>query len=91
MGSNTTLRELSFKDCSLCDDAAPALAQLVTQSQHLHILGKTLRGLFLGLARTIYIRCIYSIFGREITEYTVYIYGVHILFLCRCPEGRTLF
>jgi len=29
---------------------------------------------FLGLARTIYIRCVYRIFGREITIYTV-IYG----------------
>jgi len=28
-----------------------------------------------GLARTIYIRCIYGVFGREITKYTVYIYG----------------
>jgi hypothetical protein len=31
----------------------------------------------IGLARTIYIRCIYGIFGREFTKYTV-IYGVHI-------------
>jgi len=31
--------------------------------------------LYVGLARTIYIRCIYGIFGREITKYTV-IYGV---------------
>ena len=30
-----------------------------------------------GLARTIYIRCIYGIFGREIIKYTV-IYGVYI-------------
>ena len=31
---------------------------------------------FVGLARTIYkIRCIYSILGKEITNYTVYIYG----------------
>jgi hypothetical protein len=35
--------------------------------------------LFLGLARTIYIRCIYGILGREITKYTV-IYGVCIRF-----------
>jgi len=28
----------------------------------------------LGLARTIYIRCTYGIFGLEITKYTVYIY-----------------
>ena len=34
---------------------------------------------FLGLARTIYIRCMYSIFGREITKYMV-IYGVYIWF-----------
>jgi hypothetical protein len=33
----------------------------------------------LGLARTIYIRCIYGIFGREMTKYTV-IYGVYIRF-----------
>jgi len=30
-----------------------------------------------GLARTIYIRCVYGIFGREITVYTV-IYGAYI-------------
>jgi hypothetical protein len=34
---------------------------------------------YLGLARTIYIRCVYGIFGREITIYTV-IYGVYIRF-----------
>jgi len=34
---------------------------------------------YLGLARTIYIRCIYGNFGREITKYTV-IYGVYIWF-----------
>jgi hypothetical protein len=32
---------------------------------------------YVGLARTIYIRCIYSNFGREIIKYTV-IYGVSI-------------
>ena len=31
---------------------------------------------YLGLARTLYIRCIYGIFGREIIKYTV-IYGVY--------------
>jgi len=31
------------------------------------------------LARTIYVRCIYGIFGREITVYTV-IYGLYIQF-----------
>jgi len=35
--------------------------------------------LFVGLARTIYLRCIYGIFSREITKYTV-IYGVYIRF-----------
>jgi hypothetical protein len=34
---------------------------------------------WLGLAITIYIRCIYGIFGREIIEYTV-IYGVYIIY-----------
>ena len=32
-----------------------------------------------GLARTMYIRCIYGIFGRELIKYTV-IYGVYIRF-----------
>ena len=34
---------------------------------------------FLGLARTIYIRCVYGNFSREITKYSV-IYGVYIRF-----------
>ena len=34
---------------------------------------------YIGLARTIYIRCICGIFGREITKYTV-IYGAYIQF-----------
>jgi hypothetical protein len=34
---------------------------------------------YLGLARTIYIRCKYGNFGREITKYAV-IYGVYIRF-----------
>ena len=34
---------------------------------------------YLGLARTIYTRCTYGIFGLEITKYTVYIY-VYIRF-----------
>jgi hypothetical protein len=41
--------------------------------------GPRLRTLYLGLARTIYIWCIYNIFGREITKYTV-IYGAYIRF-----------
>jgi len=36
-------------------------------------------GVFLGLARTIYIRFIHGMFGREITKYTVK-YGVYIRF-----------
>jgi len=35
--------------------------------------------IFVGLASTIYIRCTYGIFGREITEDTV-IYGAYIWF-----------
>jgi len=43
---------------------------------------------FVGLARTIYIRCTYGIFGSEITRYTV-IYGVYLQFwptlaICTC-------
>ena len=34
---------------------------------------------FLGLARTIYIRCVYGIFGREIIKYTV-MYGAYTRF-----------
>jgi hypothetical protein len=38
------------------------------------------------LANPVFIRCMYGLFGREITKYTV-IYGVHIRFwptLCMC-------
>ena len=31
--------------------------------------------IYIGLTRTIYIRCIYGIFGRNFTKYTVYKYG----------------
>ena len=43
-----------------------------------------------GLARTIYIQCIYGVFGREIIKYTV-IYGVYIRFwptLVMCRVGQ---
>jgi len=40
---------------------------------------KNCTGIYIGLARTIYIRCTYGIFGREIIKYTV-IYGVYIRF-----------
>ena len=43
-----------------------------------------------GLAITIYMRCIYGIFGREITKYTV-INGVHMVFLAgKSPNVRSL-
>ena len=42
----------------------------------LNCYGKVTR---VGLARTIYIRCMYGVFGREINKYTV-IYGVYIRF-----------
>ena len=48
--------------------------------------------LCVGLARTIYIRCTYGIFGLEITKYTVYIY-VYIRFwptLALCLLGFVL-
>jgi hypothetical protein len=37
------------------------------------------RALYVGLARTIYIRCMYGNFGREITKYTV-IHGAYVRF-----------
>jgi hypothetical protein len=40
-------------------------------------IGKHTAVLQRGLARTIYIRCIHSIFGREVTEYAV-VYGAYI-------------
>jgi hypothetical protein len=40
---------------------------------------KGLRGKYAGLARTLYIWCMYGIFGKEITEYTV-IYNVYVQF-----------
>ena len=39
------------------------------------ITGERGRHSYIGLARTIYIRCIYGNSGREITKYTVQIYG----------------
>jgi hypothetical protein len=45
-----------------------------------------------GLARTIYIRCVYGIFGREFTIYTV-IYSVYIRFwptLHMCVQCATM-
>ena len=39
-----------------------------------------------GLARTIYIRCIHGNFGREITKYTV-IYGAYIRFWSNLHTG----
>ena len=39
---------------------------------------------YVGLARTIYIRCIYGTFGRKISKYTV-IYGVYIRFWPTLP------
>ena len=44
-----------------------------------YVPSSTARAICLGLARTIHIQCIYSIFGREIAKYTV-IYGVFIRF-----------
>ena len=38
-----------------------------------------MQGISVGLAKTIYIRCVYGCFGSEITKYTV-IYGVDIRF-----------
>ena len=43
-----------------------------------------------GLARTIYIRCVYGIFGREITIYTV-IHGVYIRFWPTLHISRLVF
>ena len=40
--------------------------------------------LYIGLARAIYIRCTYGIFGREFTNYTV-IYGLYIRFWPTLP------
>ena len=52
---------------------------LVGYNEERRIMRFTLHELYVGLARTIYIRCIYGIFGREITEYTV-VYNVYVRF-----------
>ena len=44
-----------------------------------HLGPQMLQTLCVRLARAKYIRCIYGIYGREITEYTV-IYGVYLRF-----------
>ena len=46
---------------------------------HLHIHMHIRIHTYIGLARTVYIRCIYGIFGREITIHTV-MYGMYIRF-----------
>jgi len=45
-------------------------------SQLVHLCVLTLREENIGLARTIYTRCIYGIFGKKTTKYTV-IHGVY--------------
>jgi len=40
-----------------------------------------LLSMWVGLARTIYIRCMYGIFGREIAKYTVYVYDWPTLYV----------
>ena len=47
--------------------AAPLLRQCLIILGH--AASNLLHSLLLGLARTIYIRCIYSILGREMTKY----------------------
>jgi len=42
-------------------------------------LNERVDGTYIGLARTIYIQCVYGIFSREITKYMV-INGVYIRF-----------
>jgi hypothetical protein len=68
--------------------SVPAVLDLQTASILLSLLRVGFPGhvgnggahIFVGLARTIYIQCVYGIFGREITKYTV-IYGVFIIFI----------
>jgi hypothetical protein len=48
-------------------------------SQQLQLLACACYAKFVWLARTIYIRCMYGIFGLEFTKYTVYVY-VYIRF-----------
>jgi len=45
-----------------------------------YIYGSGQPYLYIGLAKTIYIRCIHGIFGREFTKYTG-IYGAYTVFL----------
>ena len=52
---------------------------IVTILRYLISHGASPLGTYVGLARTIYKRFVYGIFGREITKYTV-IYGVYIRF-----------
>jgi len=42
MKANTRLRELSFRDCSLFDEAVPALATIITQALQLQVLGMSI-------------------------------------------------
>jgi hypothetical protein len=64
------MRQVSKSDAQLVDgvDPDPRIEGTLGTCQ-----------LFVGLARTIYIRCVNGIFGRETTIYTV-IYGVYVRF-----------
>jgi len=56
------------------------LAQVESPGRSMHVRPATCAcPVRVGLAITIYIRCIYGLFGRNITKYTV-IYGVYIQF-----------
>ena len=67
--ANTCLSRNSCLPSGCMDVGLPSGKSLFQVQRHTYV----------GLARTIYIRCIYSIFGREIIKYTV-IYGVCIRF-----------
>ena len=75
---------LQFRECTLhpldcnpngCADMShlPRCAQEQQATRHSHEVTS------IRLARTIYIRCIYGISGREIIKYTV-VYGVYTRF-----------
>ena len=86
---------LPYAELALTIHACHMFVYLVTPMRHMTVQQTELlsrkacpRGLYVRLARTVYIRCIYGIIGRETIDYTV-IYGAYIRFwptlLICCP------
>jgi hypothetical protein len=84
-----------FSDCSRLlqqSDFSEWINGPKSQAHHFHC--DLLKSTLVGLARTIYIRCIYGMFGREITKYIRFWPTLHTGHVWKCqgnsPGGPVL-